>query len=305
MQTDFLSPINLTVEPFTIGVDGAVSTPNPTQLINPNRSAMLVDEFKFSVGLEGFTLGADAHEFATVWAKLTYGSTLLTNQYIPLPAFAPFYFGYPRAALGNWGDCTLTWHLPRPLYVPPDVQVGVSFLRRNPFPGTWDDEFNVNQKWGFSINGRSMPAGMQIPEKVYVPWACATSILGLSAQSVEVPYTSNDADVVNPFDEPLNIDYFTGFNMGPDPTAPSTTPITVQMTLSNGKVLMRDPIPFNLLFPPDRPILRTRALLQPKEFVSVVVDVPEPIDGNNENAAFSTIGMTGWRELQTPMGALP
>lgn len=304
MQTEFLSPLNLAVEPFTIGTDGAVATPNPAQLINPNRTAMLIDEFKFSVGIETGTLGGDAHEFPTVQAMLTFGATPLTNKFIPLPAFCPLYWGYPKAALEATGDATLTWHLARPLYVPPDVQVGVSFLRKNPFIPGWEGEFNPEQKWGFSINGRSMPAGMAVPEKIFVPWACATTIY-----STTLPYISNDADLSNPFDTPLNVDYFTGYNTTEDTnsTGPNPLGLTAQLTLSSGKVVARDPIPFNLLFPPDRPILRSRALLQPKEFISVLVDIPEPDVGDNypENAIFTTIGMTGWRELKTPLGALP
>lgn len=302
MDTDFLSPLSLAVEPFTIGGDGAEETPDPTKLINPNRSAMLVDSFRFHVGLA--TVGANGLDFASMMAKLTFGSTPLTNQFIPLPAFAPLYFAYPLDALGNGdsGDCTLTWHLARPLYVPPDVQVGVSFKRKIPI-ASWASDINTSQPWGFSIAGRSMPAGMEIPEKIFVPWACATSVY-----SSTLPFMSSDADITNPFDEPLNIDYFTGFNMrdiiAGTRRGTSRTPITFQATLSSGKVLARDPTPFNLLFPPDRPILRTRGLLQPKEFVSVVIDVPQPTVDDSD-AVFTTVGMTGWRELPTPQGALP
>jgi len=147
-----------------------------------------------------------------------------------------------------------------------------------------------------------MPSGMAIPEKIYVPWACATS-----CYVTDVPYISGDSDIGNPFDEPLNVDYFTGWNVNStqaDSQSTLKTPFTFQATLSNGKVLARDPIPFGALFPPDRPMLRMRALLQPKEFVSVVLDVPQPVSGNT-SLNFTTVGMTGWRELKTPLGALP
>lgn len=287
MQTDFLSPLNLTVEPFTIGAEGSFASPDATQLINPNRTAMLIDEIKISIG-SGGVLPA---EFITVLTRLHLGGTPLTNNFVPLYAFMPTYLFYDTAF-------TLTWHLARPLYVPPNVQFTVEFLRKLPF-SSWSGSINTSQKWGFSVNGRSMPAGMAVPDKIYVPWVCSANVY-----STTVPYVSGDSDIVNPFDEPLNVDYFAGYNVTEDFNV-LKTPLTFQATLSNGKVFARDPIPFFALFPPDRPLLKTRALLQPKEFVSVVLDVPQPEASDDTDAVFTTVGMTGWRELQTPLGALP
>lgn len=283
MDTDFLSPITLGVDPFTVAAAG-YSAPTATQIVNPNRTAMLIDEFRFNVGSN--TGGV---EFATMTCNLKLGGTKLTNEFIPLPAFAPLYLGY-------YAGRTLTWHLPRPMYVPPNVQLGAEFIRRIPSGVVTHD---VTQLWGFSVMGRSMPAGMEVPEKIYVPWASATSVYVQTT-----PFVSADSDLCNPFDEPLNIDYFTGFNYNPNVSGPIQTPLTVQMTLSNGKVLARDPIPFWTMFPQNRPILRCRAMLQPKEFVSAVLDIPDPV-GSQDNAIFTTIGMTGWREMKTPLGALP
>lgn len=290
MNTDFLSPLCLGVDPFTLGGDGAQAFPNTVQLLNPNRTGMLVDEVRFCVGDD-----TDRTQFLTTQVQLGLGATPLTNQFIPLKSFVPLYFN----ALN---DLTLTWHLARPMYVPPDVQLHVGFRRKIP-PGLLAP-VDTNQLWGFSTMGRSMPAGMAIPEKIYVPWACATS-----CYSEDVPFISGDADIGNPFDEPLNVDYFTGWNANVDVGFASTSmlkaPFTFQATLSNGKVFARDPIPFSALFPPDRPMLRMRALLQPKEFISVVLDVPQPVPPDNLTLNFTTVGMTGWRELKTPLGALP
>lgn len=286
MNTDFLSPICLGVDPFTLGGDGAQSSPAATQIINPNRTAMLVDEFRFNVGAD-----AENVEFVTTQVQLGLGSTPLTNGFIPLKAFTAAYFSADA-------NRTLTWHLARPMYVPPDVQLHVTFQRKVP-PGL--SGIDTSNLWGFSVMGRSMPSGMEIPEKIYVPWACAAS-----CYNDVVPFVSGDHDIGNPFDEPLNVDYFCGWNVNADDNLHGMlkVPFTVQMTLSNSKVLARDPIPFPALFPPDRPMLRSRAFLQPKEFISVVMDIPQTA-ANQASLNFTTVGMTGWRELKTPLGALP
>ncbi len=288
MPTDFLSPLLLSVDPFAMpAADGSRYTPNTVQLLNPNRTPMLIDEFRVTAG--------DPNDWSTMQLRLNYGSTPCTNQFIPIRSCMPYYLSAKDDV-----DCTAVWHLAQPLYVPPDVQVGVEFLRK--VPTGFSTPNKTSAMWGFSIAGRSMPAGMEIPEKIYVPWACATSVY-----SSALPYISGDADIGNPFDEPLHVDYFTGMSCTTLDGNVQPYPFTIQMTLSSGKVLARDPIPFSALFPPDRPALRMRALLQPKEFVSVVMDIPTPFsaDDATPNLIFTTVGMTGWREIQTPQGARP
>lgn len=292
MTEDFLSPLLLAADGFTLGVNGSAAV-NPGQLINPNREAMLVDEFRFSF-LDGTDDGnGTGVDMTSVLINLTFGATPLTNGFIPVRSFMPIYSQYPY-------DGTIAWRLARPLYVPPDVQIGAFFQRKLPFT-SWNGGtpgINTTTPFGFSIAGRSMPAGMEIPKKIYVPWACATSVY-----SEVVPFISGDADLSNPFDVPLNVDYLTGFQQNEDAVV-IPTPVTFQATLSNGKVLARDPIPFFALFQPDRPTVRMRALLQPKEFISVVLDLPQPTE-EDTNIIFTTVGLTGWREMQTPQGALP
>jgi hypothetical protein len=277
MQTDFLSPLLLATDAFALNANGVSVIPNTVQLINPNRTPMLIDQFRVT---SGYPPG-----WAMVQMKLTYGSTPLTNSFIPLSAFMPAYHDFSA-------DSTRVWHLAKPLYVPPDVQVGVEFKVVN----TLGTTLSSNAMYNFGIAGRSLPAGMPVPKKIYVPWACATTVYDTTN-----PYVSSDADLGNPFDSVLNLDYLCGFAAQTSEESIQRY-FTVQMTLSNGKVLARDPIPFYALFPPNRNILRMRAPLQPKEFISVVLDMPVP--GGN-NMRFTTLGMTGWRELDTPKGAQP
>lgn len=288
MKPDFLSPLVLAVDPFTIAGNGSVATPKNDQLINPNKTPMLIDELRFNVGNDDNNV-----EFTTIQANIQFGSTPITNNFVPLRSIVPLYFSADA-------NRTLTWHFARPLFVPPDVQFTVSFKRKLPAPVTgWSNLIDTTNLWGFSIVGRSMPDGMAPPEKIYVPWACATSVYDDGVSQ----FVSGDADIGNPHDEVLNVDYFCGWNTNSDNVSNMLRqPFTFQATMGHNKVLARDPIPFLALFPPDRPILRCRALLQPKEFISVQMEIPQT-SADQDGLSFTTVGMTGWRELQTPKGA--
>lgn len=289
-----LSPLLLASDFLFVQADNSYASADPQKLLNPNRTAMLVDEIRFSKNIFQTDAETTYQDFTELLVDIKFGGIKLTNNYVPLRSFAPTYFAYPV-------DNTLTWHLPRPLYVPPDVQFNVSLKRSVP-PGGAFAAPGVNSPVIVALAGRSIPGGQPVPKSIYVPFACATTAYGGTS------FVSSDADIGNPFDTPMRTVYFNGFNQGfPSPSiSPQRQPILVQATMSNGKMFIRDQTPILALFPPNRPVLRSRGLLQPKEFIRFQLDIQQPnIHDDTANLCFTTIGMTGYRELQTPQGSLP
>ncbi len=309
-RPDFLSPLCLFAALDAFPAAGAESSPKAEHLLNPNKTAMLVDQFRFAgaspnVGTPLVSTLGD-WDFAYLGVDLRLGSIPLTNGIIPISALCPRYFGFPDLdGTQALQDTVLTWHLPRPLYVPPNVQLYARFVRQNIFPGT--NRVTSIENIGFSANGRSMPADYPVPSKIWVPWATATQ-----CKTAVTRFVSGDQELANPNTELLHVTSFVGFNtMGPDvgldPTFPTLAPLTAQMTLSSGKMLMRDPVDFFGLFPADRGVLEVDAVLQSKEFVraELELEVLSPQAAPElRQIAYTTIGMIGYREVQTPQGAV-
>ncbi len=310
-RPDFLSPLHLFAALDSFPAAGSEQSPKSEHLLNPNKTAMLVDQFRFAgaspnVGTPLVSTLAD-WDFAYLGVELRLGSIPLTNGVVPIPSLCPRYFGFPDQ-LGTLGlhDTVLTWHLPRPLYVPPNVQLYARFVRQDIFPA--NNRATSIDNIGFSAVGRSMPADYPVPKKIWVPWATATQ-----CKTAVQRFISKNQDLANPNTELLHVTSFVGFNtVGPniahDPTFPQIAPLTAQMTLSSNKMLMRDPTDFFGLFPADRGVLDVDAVLQSKEFVQAELELTPLTTGGHaveyDAIAYTTIGMIGYREVQTPQGAV-
>jgi len=319
MRPDFLSPIYLRSGAQLRVTDGSVCEPDPSKLLNPNRTAMLIDQLRFSGPTIASMSESDVCQY--ILADIKLGAIPLTNGLVPVGAFAPTYLKYP-AFPGASGfpqpDTQLTFHLPRPMYVPPNVQLNVKFARA-PFgsinttgtPALPTNPFDMVM----GVAGRSMPAGWPIPEKIYVPWVGATSIY-----DAVTDWESKDSELGNPHREPLFVKRFVGFNGSTFLNRPAPNGNTynglygnaapdfnVRMTLSSGKMLVRDPVPFYHLFPGDRPFFDCDGLLQQNEFVRAMISMTPTLVGAaaQTDLRFTTIGMIGYREIQTPQGAQP
>lgn len=297
MNQEFLSPLLLEADRFSLPINGSWGSFNPQQLMNPNRTPMLIDELRFSGMQTPFaTPGFDESDTASLVCKITFGNSNLTNDFVPLPVLAPTYLSYGS-------DATRTFHLPKPLYVPPGVQINCTLQRKLP-PG-WNAPIDPNTPFGFAIAGRSIPAGMPVPRKIFLPWVCSTSV-----RTTQIPFTSKDNEIGNPFDSDLRFTQLVGFNLHEAVADPFTascsvtrSPITIQATYGSGKMLIRDPVPFLSLFPPTRPIAPMQGLLKPKDFLKVTLDMPQPVGFTN--MLFTSVGLVGYRTLDTPLGALP
>jgi len=311
-RPDFLSPVHLYAPVDSFPAAGSEQSPNPQLLLNPNKSAMLIDQFRFS-GQQAPLLHTDLWDFTYLGVDIRLGSIPLTNGIVPIPAIVPRYFGFPFATTAFDGtptndDAVMTWHLPRPLYVPPGVQLYVRFVRQDVF--SVNNRDSAIENIGFSVVGRSMPTDYPIPKKIWVPWATATQCKQKATPFLR--FVSTDQELANPNTELLHVTSLNGFNTASqqgDQGLPVKSPLTAQMTLSSGKMLMRDPTNFFSLFPTDRGVLNLDAVLQSKEFVRCELELtqPDPAFGNtpNDTIEYTTIGMIGYREVQTPIGVQP
>jgi hypothetical protein len=95
--------------------------------------------------------------------------------------------------------------------------------------------------------------------------------------------------------------------------------VTIQATLSNGKIVIRDKVPYFDVFPLQKPWIDMRAVLPPKMFMRVQLEAdPNFWDvGNNTFYADVTassdstrlrpirICIQGYRQLERPWGAMP
>jgi len=323
-RPDFLSPIYLR-SAATLGVaNGSSCTPDPQKLLNPNRTPMLIDQFRFSGPTVSDLSMAIGDVCQYILADIRLGSIPLTNGLVPIGAFAPTYLLYPGGASMAAGqivaDTQLVWHLPRPMYVPPDVQVSVKFARA-PFAAIGANSASLPLEacsMVAGIAGRSMPHGSPVPDKMYVPWVGATSIYDAVTE-----WESRDSELGNPHRESMRITKFVGFNGkvstrlgGSGETYTSlqmncAPDFNLRMTLSSGKMLVRDPTPYCHLFPGERPYFNCDGVLQQNEFVRAMLSMT-PVTGGLAGAdpqvadlRFTTIGMQGYREIQTPQGAQP
>lgn len=315
-QPPFYSPLNLSAEvvaPQATFAVGALASPQAVALRNPNRAAMLVDQFKFLFDPWAMLPLVNPVRTAQFQAQIMLGGIPLTNNFVPVVALCPTY----NATAGSGGDqfsakASLTWHLPRPLYVPPDVAVSAQFTHiplAAQFPGS-----SFTGPMRFAVTGRSLPRDFPVPEEIYVPWATHTRCDDNSIST----FTSKDKDLSNPFAQPLRVTRFIGHAPAiyVQTAARGTineifsaqfNPLTVRMTFSTNKILVQTDTPFYNLFTPSRRTMDVDGILPAAGFVRAVVHAPDGFATaallTNQQLLDLSIGMIGYRVLKTPQGS--
>ena len=271
----------------------------PLAIYNPNKTAMLIDQLRFSFHEESI-LAIDFARGAALQVEVLLGAIPLTKQFVTLGALAPRYYGPLPEFTGNFandhgpnGDNALTWHLPKPLYVPPLVQVSINVKVRALFAG----DPAIYPPLAVTVVGRSLPDNFPVPGEIDIPWVTETR-----CNTLATSFVSSDGDLVNSNDVPLNITQFVGCNYNAEANDASPGDFRVQMGLSNGTMLLRDAIPFFLAFPSDRAVLPVSARLQPGAFVRLELESATPAGApSGANACGVTaVAMHGYRTIQTP-----
>lgn len=322
LQTRFWSPLHLSgaVGPFNaVGDDLMV---NPQTLLNPNRGPMLIDQFRFSpmydeTEREPLT---DAERellaLAVLAVEIRVGSIPLMSKPVTLGSFVPRYVGahapggpagivYSGAQASPY-DNIYVWHLDKPLYVPQNVQLTVRIVRQRIFQNGTSPEPTISIKQvRVSVVGRSLPEDEPNPPSVWMPWVSETQ--GNVASNL---FVSNDSDLINSNSVPLHVKQLCSVNLGyvyeqayeAYRYQPTIDDLRVQMTASNGTVIIRDPTPYTLLFPHDRGLLQLDAILQPGEFFRCGLEIPRTpgFDTTAGHIQFTSVGLTGYRTIPTP-----
>lgn len=314
MSTMMWSPLFLRGEVGPFNNVGGIGYPadftvNPRLLMNPNRTAMLVDQFRFGMtDIAG--LAFKGPHMCALAVELKLGSINLTSGAITVGVLAPR-FSYP----GQANTRIITMHLHKPLYVPNGVQLSARVIRQSVW-GSVTDALNTDltmKNVTVSVVGRSLPETAPVPSKIWVPWITEAKA-GPDAGARFV--TKDGTGLHNPHAEPLHIKALIGINSVPHYDAngqvlsydllgkATEAPLTVQMTASNDLAVIRDPTPFLMLFTEDRGLLSVNAVLQPGQFIRTEY---ETVLLTGQNASYNTtnftsIGMHGYRQIDTPKG---
>lgn len=308
MKDKMLSPLLLTSRLGPFPQFGSVASATPLEIVNPNKTPMLVDQLRFT--LSDPSSGNNFRAFTSLrltqyLIEVMLGSIPITKRAVTLGALAPRYIGSPQPTAeltdNPTVDGTLTWHLPTPLYVPPNVQLVINALRRPGYPGEPVGQLTPPSLL-VSVVGRSLPSNLPVPGSIEIPY-----VVEWRQEQPQLRSVSADHDLVNTTDVPFNVTQFVGVNVAPpvtqrDGTNPTRDEhFTVQMSLSNGTMLIRDQVPFFLVFPADRGILPVSARLQPGEFVRAELNAGDPdAEQYSRGTATTAIAMHGYRKVQTP-----
>lgn len=316
MKNKTLSPLFLQ---STLDFGAYSNTPvqrsaTPLDIVNPNRSAMLIDQIRFSTAAlhaersVGSFYNEDLLNFTV---EVLLGSIPVTKRFVTLGALCPRYLRAPASGPGLpfnnqfATDQTLVWHLPRPLYVPSNVQLSINMNRL----GLFDEGVS---KIDVAVVGRSLPTDFPVPGSIDIPFVTEFRVENSTNNpppaAADLPYraVSADSDLANANDVPLFVEKLVGVNYAEQEAGDSQGPtqdanFTVQMSLSNGTLLIRDPIPFFVAFPSDRGILPISAKLQPGEFIRCELEAGDPAaDQYSNGVATTAIALHGYRKVQTP-----
>lgn len=209
-------------------------------LQNPFKTAMLVDEVRFSYNeLSGNSTNI------VLQAEMSVGRMQLTNGTVPLRSF-----GRALNYQDTRTDLCFTWKLPKPLYLSAEelLVISVYFL-----PGYLVTQRTVT----VVVAGRSLPSNFPPPAVVHYPWV--TTYIPPYISSADSLDTSQESQLCNPFNEELHVQRFTArydnmTNSGTDEYSNITEEFTTVRAIDSfGNILVRDPTPlFHLMQAPTR-----------------------------------------------------
>lgn len=188
-----------------------------------------------------------------------------------------------RAAIAQSIYAQYTWHLPKPLYMPPGAALLVSAQAINSAAAA--DGSQV------SIAGRMLDEPLKAKE---FPIPYATAFIAPTNQATS---NSSEMDLGNPFQVPLHVQRFTGriqrAGSGWSAEDRANTKTTVKMETNRNVTIVRDYTPFYDVFDESRRAWNVGVTLDPKERVDAA------IAGGSAYADSSTvtpmIGLIGWR----------
>jgi|CXWL01.1.fsa_nt_gi hypothetical protein len=258
---------------------GATGIPPLQSLQSPFREAMMIDSVKFLVrGLLPSASPTTGYNFAgMVRTRFKMGRIELSHDFIPVGMYGPAIqdptaTGTPPEATQatfaeDGGGVTYTlshfrWILPRPLYVPAGSVLVPSIQRilDDGFPGT---TLTID----VSYSGRRL-AQDPLPKEIDVPYV-ALFAPPETVPGVATSASSADINLVNPFLVPLHVQRLMGRIMNRT-TSPNLFDqlggaVQVLMKDSYGQNMVRDFLPWNMVYDVNRRAWTINQVLKPKE----------------------------------------
>lgn len=297
------SPILLTgTVTLTTGQQKEIT--DPSRMQNPFRTAMLIDEIRFKLQSGINVSGLPAHEAFS--ADLRLGRLPLTDGFIPLGNFVQR-LNYDTvsgwADDGTTGD--FTWRLPRPLYVPPGEQITIKLRADTDASSTFAGATTV---WNVIQAGRSLSSDDKRPDVINVPWVSKykSPIVVPDPSLGVVTQESTEADLRNPFNEPLHVQRFVGRMVTYKASVAASEKEVydvhawepgVRAADSFGRILVRDPTPFQHLFQYLDFNWTVHSMLEPKGFYRMILQTDFTNVVASTYSMFHTISMVGHREV--------
>lgn len=198
-----ISPVLLSSACNVLANNSAI--PQSNELSYAFRKAIVIEEIRFDLRLTGGVLGQNLGSAVSV--RLTLGQKFLMRDPIPVwllgtEMAAGTINGQEQALDQNLSTDTsfshYRWRLPKPLYVEAGQVLAPVFSRGNDNLGT-----TINTR--ISYAGRTVAPNQPVPSVIAVPYV-ARFITNMG----DVYDQSNENDLENPFDYPLQIQRLTG-----------------------------------------------------------------------------------------------
>lgn len=300
-----ITPLHLTAS--TTLASNSAGGVNAVSLKNPLGTPMEILEIKWQLRCTNFALSG-----GSVGCKLELGKIPLTNGFVPVWNFGralnvdqgeiPRDFNIALLIPGITGERynEYTWKLPRPLYIPPGAVVMPTFQHRG--------YINENVSVRISYSARSLPAGYK-PKTINVPWVSSYVSKVFDKMGAADTDQSNETEVVNPFDEPINIQHFVGRIASYDRNAPTDLVIddvdvggrllTLRAMDSEGEAVIPKFSLFHSVFNLPTRSWNVVGTVPPKMFYSFFLAkaAPAVLDADTfQTQAF--MSMVGWREMR-------
>jgi hypothetical protein len=240
---------------------------------------MWIDEIRFNFTSASVIFPPQARG---VRCSLLLGRTPLTRDYVSIDAFGMV---LTRRTPLN------TWRLPKPLYIAADEFLAPRFWNTSGQTHTIEIVYAC----------RSIGSNEPRPKSIYVPWVAA-----YHAPSVDTPgagfsiHQSTEADIVNPFNEPVHVQRFIGSYFAADglslPGQNFYNRTLVRAVDADGMVMVKDSTDFSTLFHFPTQVWGANTVLKPKGFYLFEIQ-RDFSDITEAETTYPIISMVGHREV--------
>lgn len=287
---------------------GASSGVSSNALMNPMGQDMELLEMKFMVSTTLSTSTLLPQPFGgSIGVDLSLGNFKLTNGSVPVWGLGraenlavETVAGFYDAVVTNWFvACIYSWRLPRPMFVPAGAVVAPKFSHFGYVPNT------LTVRVGYSA--RSV---VKSPRVSYIPWASTYSSKVFNPITTASSDVSQEKNLLNDTGRTFNLQRFTGRTQftsqagtayEADPATFATRYLTLRMSDSYGRPLVRNYVPFRSVFGDitrSWELEEVGAQLDPGAYYRVLLKKATMTMAGSQSLgqAQAFVTMVGWRE---------